>query len=485
MADPRFLTHRHELPSSPSSWHDAEWGITRASTIRSKDRRMEASTYLSDGYGRRLAIESRPTGWVRLGDTAHVWQPSRLKGIVVPQQYGVPFLAAGQVFETQPSPRKFLSLEKTPEAEARFVRHGTVLLTCSGSVGRVTFASRLHTGRVITHDLLRIEPLDSRLRGWIYAFLRTPFFRSMATSSHYGHMIKHLEPEHVNSLPILNIDERFVKEFGESFDLLLASRDQADRLVAEAFDLYAGALGADFSANGEEQTFSISARAVLDSKRLRLDASHYTPTVQAIQAAMRRATTVVERLSDVTDAVWWPGRFKRAFGPNGTPYVSADELFDLNPPITKRIYAGLVDKAQEYFVEPGWLLMARSGQIYGLNGRVLIASERHREFFVSEDIIRIIPDVERITAGYLHAVLAHPGLGRPLVLRHAYGTSIPHLEPGDLAALPIPRFPMEIETPISDRMERAAQLRSEADKIEDDMSERAVALIETFLHADL
>lgn len=47
------------------------------------DRRMEAENYLSYGYGVRLAIESRAKGWVRLSNLAHVWQPSRLKGIQV------------------------------------------------------------------------------------------------------------------------------------------------------------------------------------------------------------------------------------------------------------------------------------------------------------------------------------------------------------------------------------------------------------------
>lgn len=484
MADSRVLIQGQE-PASIPEWHDVEWGVTRASLMTAGDRRMEASTYLSDGYGRRVAIESRSAGWTPIGAVAEVWQPSRLKGIVVPQEHGTPFLAAGQVFEAQPSARKFLAFDKTPDAEARFVQHGTVLLSCSGTVGRVTVAHHPHDGNLITHDLLRVDPTDERRRGWLYAFMRTPVFRSMATSSHYGHMIKHLEPEHVNALPILDIEERLLDEFALSFDAIVQSRDEAGSLVDGAFALYAGALNAELPAPGNAVTFTQSARTVLRGKRKRLDASHYTPTVRAIVEAMQRSAKFVEYLPDVTENVWWPGRFKRAFGPNGTPYVSADELFDLNPPITKRIYAGLVKNAEDYFVEPGWLLMARSGQVYGLNGRVLMTSERHREFFVSEDIIRIIPDLERITPGYLHAVLGHPTLGRPLVLSHAYGTSIPHLEPGDLGGLPIPRFDIDVEHAIGERMERAAELRSDADKLEDAMADRASELIEAFLHAEL
>jgi hypothetical protein len=60
-------------------------------------------------------------------DLARVWQPSRLKGIVVPPGTGTPFLAAGQVFEARPVPRKWLSLAKTPGASERFVESGKIL----------------------------------------------------------------------------------------------------------------------------------------------------------------------------------------------------------------------------------------------------------------------------------------------------------------------------------------------------------------------
>lgn len=445
---------------------------------------MEASTYLSDGHGRRLAIEARPTGWNRIGEMARVWQPSRLKGITVPEETGAPFLSAGQVFEAQPQARKWLSLQKTPDAEDRFVDHGLILLSCSGTVGRVTMAHHPHDDHIITHDLLRIEPKVDGLQGWIYAFMRTTDFRAMATGAHYGHMIKHLEPAHVGALPIPSLDDRLLHEFEVAFRDVLDARDRAGVLRDEALELYSAAIAAPEDDTSSDEPFTIPARDLLRGRR-RLDAYHHNSVVRRVSRAMSESARTVELLPDVTKDIWWPNRFKRAFGEGGAPYVSAVELFDLNPPITKHIYAGLVANAHEYFVEPGWLLMARSGQIYGLNGRVVLASERHAEFFVSEDIIRIVPDQDRIRPGYLQAVLGHPFLGRPLVLRHAYGTSIPHLEPGDLSGVAVPRYAEDVETAIADRMEECASLTSHADKLEDEMTSRAEALIEQFLHAEV
>ena len=64
---------------------------------------MEAETYLSRGFSLREAIETQPNGWKPFGDLARVEQPGRLKGILVSPEYGIPFLAATQVFDVRQS----------------------------------------------------------------------------------------------------------------------------------------------------------------------------------------------------------------------------------------------------------------------------------------------------------------------------------------------------------------------------------------------
>jgi type I restriction enzyme, S subunit len=191
---------------------------------------------------------------------------------------------------------------------------------------------------------------------------------------------------------------------------------------------------------------------------------------------------VTEALHSLAERIWWPTRFKRIFGGEGMPYMSADELFSVNPTTAKRILVEQVENADDCFVRSGWIVMARSGQAYGLNGAVSLLGEHHESYFLSDDLIRIIPNTERIRSGYLYAALGHPRFGRPLVIRHAYGTSIPHLDPGDVASIPIVRFDKSLEVEIADRMEKATQLRAEADDLENTIADRADRLIDQFLH---
>src|SRR5690554_339193 len=106
----RLSAPREETTVWP--WHHAKWTAISASVLWSGDRRMEAENYLSGGYGIRLAMDARKIGRGQLGDLVRVWQPSRLKGIIVSKEYGTPFLAATQVFDLRPVPRKFLSLDR-------------------------------------------------------------------------------------------------------------------------------------------------------------------------------------------------------------------------------------------------------------------------------------------------------------------------------------------------------------------------------------
>lgn len=52
----------------------------RLSTVLGGDVRLEASTYLRDGYG-FVRLANQCDSHKRLGDLADIWQPSRLTGV--------------------------------------------------------------------------------------------------------------------------------------------------------------------------------------------------------------------------------------------------------------------------------------------------------------------------------------------------------------------------------------------------------------------
>lgn len=460
------------------AWHSAKWMELKASSIWRGARRLEAENYLAGGYGLRLAMQQRSTPAIR--SAAKVWQPSRLKGIQVSREFGTPFLAATQVFDLRPVPRKFLSLDRTDNAKDRNVSSGQIVVTCSGAVGKTTLAYAPHENTFISHDLLRVTPLEDATWGWTYAYLKSKQAVAMMGAAQYGHIIKHLEPEHILELPIPTLPEHLLVSFNEMARAILARRNEAWRLQSESEAIFAEAVGGVTVTEDQLTGFEVRASELFGGRR-RLEGAYYTPAATGILDRFRKANLQTQALSDVTKGVWWMTRFRRVFGEEGAPYLSADELFSVNPAITKRVMLEQTENAEAFFVKEGWLVMACSGQTYGLNGSVALMTKWHENAFLSHDLVRIVPNLDKIRPGYLYSVLGHPTLGRPLAIRYAYGTSIPHLEPADIAKMPIVRLPADLEKQIADKAEKAVGLRAEADQLESEMADKATELVDQHL----
>ncbi|MET7135873.1 hypothetical protein MT994_17370 [Cellulosimicrobium sp. MI9406] len=472
-------THLKDLDRSVA------WGEVAVSLFSSGDRRLEAHTYLADGYGLRKRIETKDGISVPLSTLARVWQPSRLKGYVVPAGKGLPFLSAGQVFEARPRVRKWIATAMVRDAVLRQVEKEWLLLSCSGEVGKLTAVYDEHLHKVITHDLLRIVPHNASDYGWLYAYMRTPTFYSIARSAQYGHMIKHLEAAHVLTMPVVMPDLSTRALIGHKASRALELRQESRRTQIAADAEYARLINPTGLPVAQEVFQEVNATELMFGRR-RFEGQYFRSDFRIIESLIRAAATRgVDTVGSATKSVTLGNRFKRYFGENGTPYRSAGELFDVNAPVTKRIYSALLDDPERYMLQPGHLVMARSGQTYGLLGRTMILNEQHRGVFGSDDFIRIEPDPQKIRIGYLQTALAHETYGRPLAIRHASGTSIPHLDPVDIREVPIPRFDPSDEGRIADLCESASQMSAEADAMETEAIAEAESAIEemTGVHA--
>jgi len=471
-------------PPTPTAWpyHKAKVGSIPAGVLWSGDRRLEAETYLSSGYGIRTAIESKPAGWRRLSELATSWQPSRLKGIQVSRNVGTPFLAATQVFDVRPVPRKWLALAKTSDAPNRFLSPGTVVVTCSGSVGRPTLASDVHRDVLISHDLLRIRPLDERNHGWIYAYLLAEQTRAMTKSAHYGHIIKHLETSHLDALPVPDVDDATARNFSKRVGKVMELRNKGYALTLEAEALFSKALG-DIKINDwGEAGFSVKGAEALFSGRRRFDATIHNPGVAKLRRFLTENGHGFTTISDAGYDVWLPTRFRRVPAEDGVLLVDSADLTEVNPDLKKKIADGDFGDPSRGRVEPGWVLMARSGQTYGIIGTTVLAGENLTEKVISDHVMRIRPGSKTlIKPGYLVTAMSHPVFGRPLIKALAYGSSIPEIEVADIESYPVVRLQEANESTIDELATSAAQTSAAADILEREITSDAEQVIAKFV----
>ena len=439
------------------------------SHLTSGDRRLEAEVYLSPGFSARLAVGASAFPISLLGEIARIWQPSRLKGITVPRERGLPFLTPGQAFSIWARATKWLAPALIPDSDGRWGSDGCIVVTRSGTVGNVLKVHAPHHGQVLSDDLLRVEIDEPALRDYVYLFLRSRPGRAMLRGSQYGTVIKHLEVAHLEDLPVPRI-EHLIESSHRHVKSVYAKRDDAYRLDHAAWDRVSAAMPARPD-GGSNACFTVSASGLFGARR-RLEATVHSPSAAFVAETYGMNAAEVIPLSSVAE-VRLKGRFKRIYGETGTPYLDSKPIFQVNPGVEKILTPATKIDFDSWMVRAGWLLMACSGTV----GPTALASPWHEGKVITQHIMRIIPDTARIRAGYLQAILSHEGLGQPLVSSLAYGTSVPELHPGDVEELPVPRFASVVENEIADMAERASDLRYEADEEEN----MAVAAIEAEL----
>lgn len=334
-------------------------------------------------------------------------------------------------------------------------------------------------------DLLRVEALVPEHWGWIYAYLRSSQARAMMSSAQYGHIIKHLETSHLDALPIPLVRDEIAADFHKRTQEILDLRHRAHRLTLEAEARFEQALGPLKVKDWGETGFDVHASALFTGRR-RLEATPHNPGVATICRYLAKQGRGTVNLADANYEVWLPGRFKRIPAEDGIELVDSSSVFEMNPDYDKRIADGDFGDAYNGRVQAGWLLMARSGQTYGLNGSVAFATVAHENRAVSDDLLRIAPkENAKFRTGYLFVALSHPVLGRPLVKALAYGSSIPHIDASDLLALEVVRLTADEESVIADLAEESAAERARADVLERELAADAGTLVDRFIAGDL
>src|SRR5690606_14466242 len=111
-----------------------------------------------------------------------------------------PIYQPAQVNELYPKPSAYISDLTQTDIAALRVQKGQVLLTCSGTIGNCTFVSNTLNTRIFSHDLIRINPKE--YNGYVYAYLKSRTGFTIINTNNYGAVIDHIEPEHLNNIPI-------------------------------------------------------------------------------------------------------------------------------------------------------------------------------------------------------------------------------------------------------------------------------------------
>jgi len=106
-------------------------------------------------------------------------------------------------------------------------------------------------------------------------------------------------------------------------------------------------------------------------------------------------------------------------------------------------------------IEEGMTLISCSGTV----GRTVYARPDMSGVWSNQDILKIVPDTNKIPSGYLNAYL-RTRFGVPFVVSGKYGSVITHLEPRHFSDLLVPRLANSTEQEAHELVQEAANLLS-------------------------
>lgn len=175
----------------------------------------------------------------RLGDLANVYNGPRFKrpyadlGVSSGPTIRKYFTGTALTQLNSDNVKYLDSAKATPQVkkqlEALTIYKGYILVSDSGTLGRVTYALSQHDGHVATNNLIRIVVDDLPLRGYLYEFLKSDLGQSLMLKNAYGTNQEHLEPDVIADIPIpVPKDRNLIETIGNA---VLKSIDELEKSV--------------------------------------------------------------------------------------------------------------------------------------------------------------------------------------------------------------------------------------------------------------
>lgn len=150
------------------------------------------------------AAEVTTVGDSRISD--RVVLPIRFKRIYVEEGYGRVLIGGKQIYELDPSNKKYISIAKhkdlIPDLE---IHENTVLITRSGTIGKVAIAPRHWEKWVPSDHIIRVFPANDDIAGYLYVYLLSDYGHELITRYTYGSVVDEIDYNHVSRIafPIL------------------------------------------------------------------------------------------------------------------------------------------------------------------------------------------------------------------------------------------------------------------------------------------
>lgn len=131
---------------------------------------------------------------------------------------------------------RYLSEATKTDINELVIHKGWLLLTCSGTIGRLFYVTERMDGWVATHDLIRIVPHAGVSVGFLHAYLSSPVAQKQILGHTHGGQIDHVTHHQVGGVLVPELGDDQVKDIHKQMMDALRQRERAIAQVSELSD---------------------------------------------------------------------------------------------------------------------------------------------------------------------------------------------------------------------------------------------------------
>ncbi|MBO6250356.1 MAG: restriction endonuclease subunit S, partial [Muribaculaceae bacterium] len=215
-------------------------GVINCKAFFDAGMRIDPDVHLSEGSVIRNELNHLPYQLSTVGENAaDVFYGNIFSRIFVQDpEHGMPYLAASDTVLANLDTGRFLSKKQSAQLNYLILKKDWILVTCSGTLGNVTYTNKTFENHIATHDLIRIIPNSNKVnKGTLYAFLASKFGYYQITQSQFGGVVKHINTDQTKSIIVPVFPADFQQDVDNMIQESARLRERASELLVSANEL--------------------------------------------------------------------------------------------------------------------------------------------------------------------------------------------------------------------------------------------------------
>lgn len=436
-------------------------------------RSMLAEHYVSEGAINTRKIKKKNT--IQLGEIADVIQIIIFgkKQMQSPPDKGIPLYSGSEILKFEPKPSTYIHKRYAEKFKfGSICQKNWILMTLSGTVGSVSYVDYRFEDTFVTDDAMRIIA-KSVPWGYLYAVLKSNFYRSIVENLQYGTVVKHIHSSQISEIPIPIFPQPLTQEIHDLVEEASQLRTEANKILTDCKTAIMNQYGA-LKPAPSKNAFKIKSSKLFVgdkfSKEFRLEADFYHPSTEAVINHLK--TLPYALLGDLTTEIHSSGLRQRNFVENGIPLFAGQHLNLLNPQSNKQLSKTLTRNIGKNMTQDGDILLTSIGT---LGKTQLVYQNVYKNVFASQHMLRIRVSPEKIHPGFVYLFLS-TDLGYKQIMKYKTGSVIEGIQAIHAASVCIP-IPEDKGSSLGEKAYQLTLMRQKAL----DLEKKAIQLVEKAL----